>query len=275
MDTLRIPNRLLLLVAFVVCIALGFTLAVVLRERLGGGTAEEDPCFGQGELVESWEAELTQEDIDEAVAASRPDLAEMEPGVVEFRRCRSGPGYEVLMDEYGHVYSFSQPTLEEMEAYYEEHPEESFLEQLERELQESYVPSGLPEDQTAGCDPSWEKTTLDAVKAVVCHPPGWAIRAQDEGIVWIGTETGGVGVLAPEHVVKSYDASLACENPELLAVPGGTAKLCTLGGELGEEQAFGLILPSGRHLYASAYQGATDEDKAIILRVAVNVEDLS
>jgi hypothetical protein len=269
----RFTNRLVLVVAFLVCIGAGFTLAVVLRERLGS-TAEADPCFGQGEVVASWEHERTQADID-SLKSSRPDVAaDMKPGMVEYRRCRWGPGYEVIIDEKGNVFSFSQPSMAELEAYYKEHPEENPQEKLNRSLQESYVPSGLPEDQTAGCDPSWEKTTLDAVKAVVCHPPGWAIRKQYENLIWIGTDRAEVGVLVPGHVAKSYDARLACENPELLAVAGGTAKLCTLPGSLEEGQPFGLFLPNGRHVYANTYAGATAEDKAIMLRVAVNVEDL-
>jgi hypothetical protein len=112
------------------------------------------------------------------------------------------------------------------------------------------------------------------VKAVVCHPPGWVIRKQYEDLVWIGTDRAEVGVLVAGHVARSYDARLACENPELLTAPGGTAKLCTLPGSLEEGQPFGLFLPNGRHLYINTLAGATEEDKAMALRVGVNVEDL-
>ena len=271
----RFTNRVVLLVAFLVCIGAGFTLAVVLRERLGGGTAEEDPCFGQGEMVASWKHEITQEEIDNAVAASRPDLADMEPGLVEYRRCRWGPGYEVIIDEKGHVFSFSQPSMAELESYYKEHPEESFLERVKRSQQESYVPSGLPEDQTAGCDLSWEKTTLETVKAVVCHPPGWAVSWHDQNVEWIVADKAAVGVLVPGYAA-SNDIRLACEKPESLRVPGGAAKLCTLGSGSEGQQDLGLLLPSGRYVYVDIYEdeGATDEDKAIALRVALNVEAL-
>jgi len=271
----RAVTKLTLLGAFLLCIAVGFGLAVVLRERLEG-TAEADPCFGQGELVSKWTANVTQQQIDDA-AVSRPELRDAKAGPTEFRKCRSGPGYEVTLDAQGHLYSFTQPSPEQLESYYKDHPDEDPRNKMATAEQGRYVPSGLPQDQTAGCDPSWVKTTLDSVKAVVCHPPDWAILPpQDTNVngVWIGTDRAIVGILPREYVPPDYNLNFACAKPELLNSPNGIVKLCTLPWDTVGGQPFGLFLPSGRALYAATLEDTPEKGKDVVIRVAVNVEEL-
>ena len=236
-------TRLALVGAFVICIALGFGLALVLKDRLGGGTAAEDPCLGRGELIEKWQHEVTQEDIDNA-SGSRPELKSVTPGMIEYRRCWSPPGYKVTIDEKGNVYSVYFPTLEETEAYYKEHPDEHPAVKAREQDQKAFVPSGLPQDQTAGCDPTWVKTTIDSMKVVVCHPPDWEIQ-EGEGIgslsVWIGADEGSISVFPRDFVPPDSLSNFACDKPELLDTPYGTARLCTLGWSSEGGQPFGLF----------------------------------
>ena len=274
----RFFNRIVLLAAFLVCIGAGFTLAVVLRERLGGGTAEEDPCFGQGEMVASWEHERTQADID-SLKLSRPDVAaDMKPGLVEYRRCRWGPGYEVIIDEKGHVFSFSQPTLAELESYYKEHPEENPQNQMAtaeaESLQESFVTPDIPEEALAGCDPSWVKTTFEEVGLVFCYPADWEI--------WKDTPTRGGVRSANGHVVVGVFGAgskgtegTRCETPELVETAAGTVRICAFPpNPYGQGQGHGFVLPSGREGGLSIFDEATQEERAIAFRIIFNVEVL-
>jgi hypothetical protein len=271
-------KRVALLVAFLVCIGAGFTLAVVLRERLGGGTAEVDPCYGRGEMVASWEHERTQADID-SLKSSRPDVAaDMKPGIVEYRRCRWGPGYEVIIDEKGNVFSFSQPSMAELEAYYKEHPEENPQNQIAtaqaESLQESFVDPDIPEEALAGCDPSWVKTTFEEVGLVFCYPADWEI--------WKGTLTTRGVRSANGHVVvgvfgadsKGTTGTL-CETPELVETAAGTVRICAFPrNPYGQGQGHGFVLPSGREGGLSIFDEATQEERALAFRVALNVEVL-
>ncbi|OFW63950.1 MAG: hypothetical protein A2Y74_06925 [Actinobacteria bacterium RBG_13_63_9] len=267
-------NRIVLLVAFLVCIGAGFTLAVVLRERLGGGTAEEDPCFGQGEMVASWEHERTQADID-GLKSSRPDLVDMEPGMVEYRRCRWGPGYEVIIDEKGNVFSFSQPGPAELEAYYKEHPEENphnIMATAEAEsLQESFVTPDIPEEAVAGCDPSWVETTLQGVGVVFCHPANWTVVTDTTNSGGIRSGNGHVEVGIGSAASKGT-AGTKCAAPELVETAAGTVRVCAFGPGIG--QGHGFVLPSGREGGVNIYPEATDEERAIAFRVAFNAEVL-
>jgi len=272
----RFSNRLVLLVAFLVCIGAGFTLAVVLRERLGGSTAEEDPCFGQGEMVASWEHEITQEEIDSAVAASRPDLADMEPGLVEYRRCRWGPGYEVIIDEKGHVFSFSQPTLAELESYYKEHPEENPQNQMAtaeaKGLQESFVTPEIPKEAVAGCDPSWVKTTLQGVGVVFCHPADWTVVTDTANSGGVRSANGHVEVGIGSAVSKGTEGT-KCDTPDLVEVAQGVVRVCAFHPNP-TAQGHGFVLPNGREGGVNIYQEATEEERVIAFRVAFNVEVL-
>lgn len=222
--------------------------------------------------MDSWEHELTQEDIDE-LASSRPELADREPGMVEYRRCRWGPGYEVIIDEKGHVFSFSQPTLAELEAYYEEHPEENPQNQIATAqaegLQESFVTPEIPEEAIAGCDPSWPKTTLEGVGVVFCHPADWKVLEDDSSTGVVGTDSTVVGVFS---VGTHGTAGTKCEAPQLVETAAGTVRVCAFGPGWG--QGHGFVLPSGREGGITVYDEATQEERATAFRVAFNVEVL-
>jgi hypothetical protein len=271
----RFSNRLVLLVAFLVCIGAGFTLAVVLRERLGGGTAEVDPCYGQGEMVASWEHERTQADID-SLKSSRPDLAaDMKPGLVEYRRCRWGPGYEVIIDEKGNVFSFSQPSMAELESYYKEHPEENpqnIMATAEAEsLQESFVTPDIPEEAIAGCDPSWVKTTLEGVGVVFCHPADWVVVTDTPHSGGVRSADGHVEVGIGSAASKGTEGT-KCATPELVETAAGTVRVCAFGPGIG--QGHGFVLPNGREGGVNIFPEATEEERAIAFRVAFNIEVL-
>jgi len=266
-------TRLALVGAFVICIALGFGLALVLKDRLGGGTAAEDPCLGRGELIEKWQHEVTQEDIDNA-SGSRPELRSVTPGMIEYRRCWSPPGNVVTIDEKGNIYNVDQPTLEQLGTYYNEHPDEHPAVKAREQDQKAFVPSGLPQDQTAGCDPTWVKTTIDSMGVVVCHPADWEIQEEEEAgpyPVWIGTDKGHIGVFPRDYVPPDSILNFACDAPELLDTPYGAARLCTMGWDPVGGQSFGLFLPNERPVVANTIER---EGKDIVIRVAVNVEDL-
>ena len=277
MHATRTPNRLLLLAAFLACITLGFTLAVVLRERLGG-TAEEDPCFGQGELVGSWEDELTQEDID-SVKGTRPELAEMEPGMVEYRRCRSEIGYEVIIDEKGHVFSVSPPTLAELEAYYKEHPEENPQNQMAtadaKAKEEMFVTPALPAPETmqatvlAGCDPSWTAKDFTGVGIQLCYPPDWSVFAE-EPEVSIGNDT----IVMYFTRTTTAEPKLNCPVPVAIGTPKGQASLCEYRPNAAEKgQGHEVALP-GRHTVSYFISEPTLENKWLALRIALAAEEL-
>jgi len=287
----RFFNRLVLLTAFLVCIGAGFTLAVVLRERLGGGTAEVDPCYGQGEMVASWKHEITQAEIDSAVAASRPDLADMKPGVVEYRRCRWGPGYEVIIDEKGNVFSFSQPTLAEMESYYKEHPEENPQNQMataeaERRVKDFVTPalpsaSTFPDTILAGCDPTWEKRDFLQISLRLCYPAGWKVEdenpSRSDAPVTIGNETISM-TFSPEG---TGEVPMECDEPTVIETANGDARLCAWrpsAGAEGRGYQVGLPIRHRVNILSREPDFLTEEPNrenlALALRIALAAEEL-
>ena len=277
MRVLRSTNRVVLLAAFLVCIGAGFTLAVVLRERLGG-TAEADPCFGQGELVASWKHEITQADID-SLKASRPELADMKPGMVEYRRCRWGPGYEVIIDEKGHVFSFSQPTLAELEAYYKEHPEENPQNQIATAEAESrakeFVTPALPAEKVltdtilAGCDPTWQKRDFSETGLRVCFPSGWTAQ---ETPPEANIQSSVISVTFEPK--PSREVLLDCAEPALIKTPTGDARLCSYQPNIGElGQGHEIALPNG-HRARFFIADPTEENTMLALRIALAAEEL-
>ena len=174
----RFANRLALLGAFLLCISLGFGLALVLKERLSS-TAEADPCFGHGQLVEKSQRQVTQQEID-SIKGSAPQLADVPPGLREFRKCRSGPGFVVVVDDTGHVWDSTQPSPDELKSYYATHPAENPQNQLAtveaKDKQQMYVTPALPDPDAmantvlAGCDPSWKTQDLSNAHVRICYP---------------------------------------------------------------------------------------------------------
>ena len=282
---------MVLLVAFLVCIGAGFTLAVVLRERLGGGTAEEDPCFGQGEVVASWEHERTQADID-SLKASRPDLAaDMKPGIVEYRRCRWGPGYEVIIDEKGNVFSFSQPTLAELEAYYKEHPEENPWNELATKEAEKrvadFVTPALPPVETfpgtilAGCDPTWVQREFAQNKLRLCYPTGWKVEdenpSRNDAPVTIGNETISM-TFSPEG---TGEVPMDCAEPTVIETSEGSAQLCAWQPSAGAEgRGYQVGLPIRHRVNILSREPdfltkePNRENLVLALRIALAAEEL-
>jgi len=277
---MRLPRfviKLTLLGAFLLCIAAGFGLAVVLRERLEG-TAEADPCFGQGELITKWTANVTQQQIDDA-AVSRPELRDAKAGPTEFRRCRSGPGYEVTLDAEGHVYSFTQPSPEQLESYYKDHPDENPANAIAtsqaKSKQDMAVTPALPdatviaESVLAGCDPSWKTTDFQSVRLRLCYPPDWQIL-RDDAEVWIGDEVTTMYFTAKASSEMVPD----CSDPATIPTPNGDAKLCEARPNLVEEgQGHSLILPI-QHQVRYFITKPTTENKWLALRVALSAEEL-
>jgi hypothetical protein len=276
MDRLRFAHKLALLFAFFLCIALGFGLAVFLRDRLAG-SAEADPCFGQGELVGTWEHDVTQEDIDRVVV-SRPELSDLRPGMVEYRRCRWGAGFEVIVDDKGHVYSFTQPSPEQVESYYKDHPDENPANQLATAQAESeaearpkdFVTPVLPsadvlEDTiSAGCGADWITKEFPLTGLAVCFPPSWTATEHppetnlDSGVISITFEPKASG-----------EPSLDCAEPVSLATSKGEARLCSYRPDIGDAgQGHQLSLPNG-HRARIFIADPTQENTLLALRVAL------
>jgi hypothetical protein len=273
----HLANKLMLSGAFLLCIALGFELAVLLKERLEG-TAEVDPCFGQGELVDEWTANVSQQEID-AAAVSRPELRDAEAGPTEFRKCRSGPGYEVVLDSEGRVFSFTQPSPEELESYYKEHPDKdpanAIATSQAKSKQEMAVTPALPdatvmaESVLAGCDSSWQTKDFPTVGLRLCYPSDWQIL-RDDAEVWIGD-----GVTTMYFTAKASGELLPdCPDPTTVATSNGDAKLCEARPNLVEEgQGRSLILPN-QHEARYFIAKPTPDNKWMALRIALSAEEL-
>jgi len=273
----RFVTKLMLLGAFLLCIALGFGLAIVLRERLEG-TAEADPCLGKGELVAKWTADVTQEEID-AAAVSRPELRDAKAGPTEYRRCRSGPGFEVILDAEGHIYSFTQPSPEQLDSYHKEHPDENPANAIAtsqaESKQEIVVTPALPdatamaEEVLAGCDPSWETRDFASVGLRLCYPRDWQIL-RDDAEVSVGD-----GITTMYFTSKASKELISdCFDAAVIQTEHGDAKLCEARPNLVEEgQGHSLVLPN-QHQVRYFITQPTTENKWLALRVALSAEEL-
>lgn len=258
--------RVLPLVLFV---ALGALVAVLVRGALTG-TAEADPCFGQGTLLSTRQVVLKEHIVQEL--QERFGWEVKAGDVREVHECQVSPWERVTFDaETGQAvnYQFDEQALK---AYYEEHPEEAFLERMRREEQSAYVAPNIPEDQTAPCDANWTTTTLDAVEAVVCHPTEWAIQRKGKTAISVGSDTVSVGVYVPGYAPAAVDLRFACDTPQPILTPAGPAGVCALPVDEFGHQPFGMILPDGRKVGVNILKGASAEEKALAFQVAANVE---
>jgi hypothetical protein len=274
----------------VVCIGVGFMLALVLRERFGGSTAQEDPCYGQGEIVNTWKHEVTQEEVD-SLKASRPDLADMEAGVVEYRQCRWGPGYEVIIDEKGHLFSFRQPTMAELESYYKEHPEENPQNQIATAQAESKVDqfvtpplptaAALADTILAGCDPAWQERDFPQIKLRLCYPLDWAVEDEDpsrnDAPVVISNAT--ISMLFSPR--GTGEVPMDCVEPAVIETASGDARLCAWRPSVGAEgRGYQVGLPIRHRVNILSREPdflteePNQENLALALRIALAAEEL-
>lgn len=209
----------------------GLALGAVVALAVVGGsltaTDQTDPCFGRGQFVEGSTYFFTLNER-AAVRFSKYLGIDMIVGEArEFRDCQVGAFDTVTIDvatgtvvglftDYGAIYdraiSPPQGTPEAIKVF-------------EEALQDSFVQPVVPTDLTAGCDPSWVRTTFNQVQAVVCYPSGWVLLADDEPEGLIGGGTVEVGVLGRQtesHTTK-------CSMPTVVNVASGTARICALG----------------------------------------------
>jgi hypothetical protein len=274
-------NRLLLLGAFLVCIAFGFGLALALKDRLGEGTAVEDPCFGQGELVGKWQVDVTQAEIDSTKGLS-PQLADRKPGLTEFRTCKTERGDSVILDQYGHVFSFTQPTLAELESYYKNHPDldprnEQATAEAERRITDFVTPA-LPAPDTfgttilAGCDPTWVKKDFLQPKLRLCYPPDWGVDRDDPAYHDCSISGGVISMTFGPKATR--EVLLDCADPTVIATPAGDARLCAYRPNMVEKgQGHDMALPNG-HRATFFITDPSEDNLLLALRIALAAEDL-
>lgn len=253
----------------VIGLALGGGAALVARNQLTVG--QDDPCFGLGELVSTRTYTVT-----DAGAANAEDIGlDLVPGEErEVRECQVSPVERLTIDGQTGKPLSHQFTIDDAIEYYRQHPEEIPATVAAREfdegLQQSFVTPQVPTDLTAGCDPTWVRTTLEQVKAVVCHPADWLVKGDDPPEGMVGTdrvEVGVLGVSTESHITK-------CLSPLLVNVPSGTARVCARGPTPFARVTYGVALPNGRNVGINVFNEATPEEEALALRVAANVQQL-
>jgi len=146
-----------------------------------------------------------------------------------------------------------------------ESPATKTAREFEEGLQASFVTPDVPTDLTAGCDPSWVRTTFEQVKAVICHPADWVVDQTN------GNVRRGVTVVTVTLPRVTETAGTLCVNPLIVSTPFGPARICALApNEFG--QGHGVILPSGRHAAVGIDKAATAEEKTTAFRILANVE---
>lgn len=252
-------------------LAIGAIVAFVIQES-GTVTGRDDPCYGLGELVATHQYTVTE---NYAEVAQRDLGLDLTPGETrEARDCRisefeigtidgaTGTGISLYTD-WGAVVATSTARAAKGET-----PPNPALDAFATALQASFVTPEVPTDLTAGCDPSWVRTTLEGVEATLCHPSDWREKADDSPEGMVGTDGVEVAVLGSEtraHNTRCSEA-LGVETSE------GTALVCAVGPSVYARVNYGIALPNGLRVAINVFNAATREQELTALQVAVNAE---
>jgi hypothetical protein len=199
----------------------------------------------------------------------------------------------VIIDEYGHVFSYTAPTLAELESYYEKHPDENPQNQrataeAEKRITDFVTPAlPAPEEFTstilAGCDPTWVKKDFPQTNLRLCYPPDWKVEHEDpargDSPVIVGNGT--ILVNFSPGGAKEAPVPPACAEPTAIRTGAGDALLCAYRPQPGAEGwGYDMILPIGRRVIFLISdpdflsKEPSEQDVALAMRVALSAEDV-
>jgi hypothetical protein len=232
----------------VVGISAGIGLTAVL-----GGSADDDPCHGTGQV-------------------DRVIVGPAEEGSKEYTVCKQ-LGHEVIFDPDGTPVS---ETIREEDVieYYKTHPAENprVIADETADAQAaindfmSITPPAVDNGDT--CPESTSRTTFSSAALSLCMPDSWKVKLESEGALTVGDD---------EAIVAIYPsgtrgtAGTKCESPAVVTTKSGELSICASRLDPWNGQGHGLTFPSGREGGLSVYDIRNTSARELAFAVAYSV----
>jgi hypothetical protein len=246
-------------------ILVGGGVALLLR----GGSAQNDPCFGHGDLI----ATRTYTVSSDGAANAREIGVSAKTGERrEARQCRAGPLETFVVDGATGLVLSSETSIADAVAHFEQYPEEAPVARAQRAAKEAFAAVdrssvGALLNSTA-CGAAWRRLDIPRRDLRLCSPNSWKVDASAAARVLLTTPKVTLNVHSP-----AAPASLECDQAQTFETPRGPVSACAMS-PLEGGQSHHLLLPDGIIVFLWVSDTATPTERSTAFRVAMSVEAL-